>query len=180
VAVSKIPTSVLITCIVFALIGALWGAHAAGLINLLPVLADLPVLGSYFATDEAIQNAEISPLEEENKGLNAKILELEKQLVDFQTKESKYQDEIKNLREQISQLEKQIQTLTDKEKNAAKTVEYYGQMKPKEIAPIFENLDDEKVVEILLGLEADHAAKILAELDPMRAAKLTKILTDNN
>lgn len=178
-AIPKLPMSVIIICIIFALIGGLWGAHAAGLLNLTPILADLPVIGSHFKVDDEGTDMEISPLEEENNILKATIHELETQLANFEVTQSTNQEEIANYKNQISQLESKIETLENKKENTTKMVELYSQMKPKEIAPILENLDDEKVAEILVSLNADHAAKILAEFDPLRAAKLSNLLTDN-
>jgi len=176
----KIPINIVIICIIFALIGALWGSHAAGLLNLTPILADLPIIGGYYAVEDDGVSMEISPLEDENKVLKEKIQELESQLANFQTIEMKYQEDIVDYNNQIAELENKIKTIEEKEVSSTKMVEYYSQMKPKEIAPIFDNLDDEIILDILVKLDANIAAKILAELEPLRVAKLTRLLTDNN
>ncbi|KJS23490.1 MAG: hypothetical protein VR72_01350 [Clostridiaceae bacterium BRH_c20a] len=178
--VPKIPINIVIICIIFALIGALWGSHAAGLLNLTSVLADLPIIGGKFAVVDEGVSVEISPLEDENKALKEKIQELESQLANFKTTEMKYQEEIAEYNNQISKLENQIKIIEEKEVSSAKMGEYYSQMKPKEIAPIFDNLDDEIILDILVKLDANIAAKILAELEPLRVAKLTRLLTDIN
>jgi flagellar motility protein MotE (MotC chaperone) len=180
VALPKIPVGVIIICILFALIGALWGAHAAGLINLIPVLSDLPVVGTYFTTGANEDNFKISPLEEENKKLKEQIIKLEKQLADVLTKENELNQEIETYRKQIIDLDNQIKILHEEQKKMLKLAEYYGQMKTKEVVPIFDNLDDEIVISILSRLDSKRAAEILAEMDPLRAAKLTKVITDIN
>jgi flagellar protein FlbB len=180
VAIPKIPTSVIITCLIFALIGALWGTHVAGLLDLTQALAHLPIVGKYFEKEANETIAEISPLEEENDNLKETVQMLQAQLADYQMLEYKYQAEITSLENKIVQLENQLNAEMEKEANHAKVVDFYREMKPKEIAPILENLDDDRVIDILIRLESSHAAKILAELDPLRAAKLFNLLTDNH
>lgn len=174
----KIPIGVIIICIIFTIIGVLWGSHAAGLINLTPALADLPIVGDNFKA-EGEKDTEISPLEEENNKLTVKILELEKKVADLEALDAQYNESIKNYQNQIFQLESEIKELKLKEEKTTKMVELYSQMKPKEIAPIFENLNDEVVLDLLIRLDANLAADILAELDPLRAAKLSNLFTDN-
>jgi len=180
VALPKIPASVIVICILFAVIGGLWGSHAAGLINLTPVLSDLPVIGNYFIDEVQIDTNSISPLEIENKKLKERISKLGNELTNSQANETNYKEEINKLQNELSSLEAQIKMLQDQEKNALKLAEYYGQMKPKEVVPIFDNLDDDTVLSILTKMESSQTAKILAELEPLRAAKLTKVLTDIN
>ena len=89
-----------------------------------------------------------------------------------------YVTEIGELNKQIELLQNENMKLKTQDENINNFVSYYQEMKPKEIVPIFENLDDEMVLKIMVRLESNHVAKILAEMEPMRAAKLTKNLTD--
>ena len=100
-------------------------------------------------------------------------------MTDLEAAETQYLANIEKYQNLVSDLESKIEELEKKEEKTIKMVEFYSQMKPKEIAPIFENLDDSKVLDILLKLDADLAAGILAELDPIRAAKLSSLFTDN-
>ena len=88
--IPRIPIGVIIVCIVFSIIGALWGSHAAGLINLSPVLKQLPLIGDSFELEEGANPVEISPLEEENAALKAIIQELEKKVTDLEAAETQY------------------------------------------------------------------------------------------
>ena len=59
----KVPISIIIVCIIFAILGGLWGAQVAGVIDIKALLGKLPFI------EEPVEDAqvEISPLEEENK-----------------------------------------------------------------------------------------------------------------
>lgn len=177
--IPRIPLGVLIICIIFSIIGALWGSHAAGIVNLTPILKELPFIGDSFVSEEDANPVEISPLEEENADLKKIIHELEKKVIDLEAAEAQYLADIEKYKNLVSDLENKIEVLESKEEKTIKMAEFYSQMKPKEIAPIFENLDDSKVLDILLKLDADLVAGILAELDPLRAAKLSNLFTDN-
>lgn len=72
----KVPISVIIVCIIFAILGGLWGAQAAGVLDIKGFLGKLPFIEE---TEENPQ-IEISPLEEENKKLQEEITELKLQL----------------------------------------------------------------------------------------------------
>lgn len=73
-----------------------------------------------------------------------------------------------------------------KEEQASKEVEDYAQayseMKPKEAAAIFEEMTDNLALaaQILDIMEPDDRGKILGVMDPVVAAKLTKIMKPDN
>ncbi|MFZ7104595.1 MAG: MotE family protein [Peptococcaceae bacterium] len=176
--VPKLPIKVIIVCVFFAIIGALWGSHAAGLIDLTPFLTDLPVVGKYFPEESEETITNISPLEEENEELKDKLTEMENKLAETTAKETTLQQTIEEYKAQIAEIEEEKQSLIDQENKAVLLADYYQNMKPKEVVPIFDNLDDEIVISILAKMEVSQVAKIIAELDPIRAAKLTKTITD--
>ncbi len=75
-------------------------------------------------------------------------------------------------------LYKQVLLKLEKDKELLDYVSMYSQMKPKAAAAVFDNMTDNfnLVAEILLTMESDAAAKILAAMDASNAAKLTKIM----
>lgn len=54
--------------------------------------------------------------------------------------------------------------------------EVYNEMRPKEVAAILAEMDDDFVVRLLDGMDEDQVARTLAEMDPARAARLSWIL----
>ena len=74
---------------------------------------------------------------------------------------------------------KQVLLKLEEEKEVTDYVSMYSQMKPKAAAKIFDELtatDGIMLSKILLKMETDAAAKILAAMDSANAAKLTKIM----
>lgn len=54
--------------------------------------------------------------------------------------------------------------------------EIYQAMRPEDAAAVAESLDDALLVELLETMETAQAARLLAELDPERAARLTRLV----
>ena len=79
------------------------------------------------------------------------------------------QQELIALREYKSQRENLII-------NTKQLASYYREMKPEAVVNIMNNMDDNTVLLILPLLETDQSGKILALMDPQRAALLTQIL----
>lgn len=59
-------------------------------------------------------------------------------------------------------------------KTLDKVVQSYSSMKPADVATRFDGLADDDVVQILLRMDPTDAGKVLAALDPWRAARLTE------
>jgi len=62
----------------------------------------------------------------------------------------------------------------DAEKATADLAKIYSSMKPQSAAMVMVNLDDVTFQKVLAKLNTRQAAKILAYVDPMRVARLTK------
>jgi len=54
--------------------------------------------------------------------------------------------------------------------------EVYNGMRPKEVAAILAEMDDDFVVRILDGMDENQVARTLAEMEPARAARLSWVL----
>ena len=87
-----------------------------------------------------------------------------------------------DLQSQMEQLKKLKQELEEQRKGAegkkqeqtAKVVKMFEAMPAEEAAKTLEKLDDDTAVLILISLKAKSAGKVLAQIDPARAAALSK------
>lgn len=76
-----------------------------------------------------------------------------------------------------AEIEKQQQEQQAAEKKrVARLARLYGEMKPKAAADIMAALNDDVTIAILQKLDDAQAAKILAEFDPEKAARLTRVM----
>jgi flagellar motility protein MotE (MotC chaperone) len=62
----------------------------------------------------------------------------------------------------------------DEAKRISRLARLYGEMKADEAVPIINQLDDSTVLAIFGKMEDGQVAKILAQLDARRAARLTQ------
>jgi flagellar motility protein MotE (MotC chaperone) len=84
-------------------------------------------------------------------------------------------------RKQLETLKAQIDSLTaavNQQDNTRLTqvAQLVETMKPAQSAPILKNMPDNMIVDMLLRMKQKQAAKILAALEPDRAARLTQIM----
>lgn len=76
-----------------------------------------------------------------------------------------------------AEIEKQHQEQQAAEKKrVTRLARLYGEMKPKAAADIMAALSDDVTIAILQKLDDAQAAKILAEFDPEKAARLTRVM----
>lgn len=172
----KLIITIVILGIVFALIGLLLAMNASGVFDLKAALSDMPIIGDRFKVEDPVMV--VAPLEDENKQLRNEIEELEglisekdKELTSFDQERQEYEDQITTLEERISEIEQ-------KDIQSDQLAQIYGKMDEEEAVRIFDNLDDDTVVNILLKVPSEKTASFLSEMDPTRAAKLTAVLTD--
>lgn len=123
-----------------------------------------------------------SRLQEENRQLKAQIANLQKQLAALKSeKESMVRKQSELEQKLLSQADTggkaAGQNDTGPESSFKQLAKYYAEMKPKQAVAIMDKLDDETVIGILINLENDQTAKILATMDPKRAARLVNKLT---
>lgn len=175
-ALPKIPVGLIVLCLLLAILGGLWGVHASGLINLNTVLQDLPFVGKNFVEDEFVEI--ITPLEKENEALQGEINKLQQEISNLKKEKKELEAKALALEKQAQGLDKKVNSLQKEEKEVFKLADYYNAMKAKEIVPIFEGLEDDLVLKILLQLEDKKVGQILAEMDPMRAAIITRSLSN--
>jgi len=66
----------------------------------------------------------------------------------------------------------------DYNQKVRKYVNIVDKMKPKDTATVFARLDDEFVVQVLMRMKERNAAKVMSEMPPARAARLSKMIMD--
>lgn len=172
----KLIMTIIVLGLFFALIGLLLAMNATGVFDLKAALADLPVIGNRFKTEDPLMVVE--PLEDENLQLEKEIIELKAMIVEKENLVSAFDKEREDYELKISLLKKEIDTVKQKDIQSDKLAQIYGTMKDKQAVQIFNNLDDETVISILMKIPSEKTAAFLAGMDPMRAAKLTAVLTD--
>lgn len=121
-----------------------------------------------------------SKLQEENRQLKAQVAGLQKQLAALKSeKEAMVQKQLELEQKLLSQADTKDKAAAQSstESSFKQLARYYAEMKPKEAVAIMDKLDDETVIGILINLENDQTAKILATMDPKRAARLVNKLT---
>lgn len=64
-------------------------------------------------------------------------------------------------------------------KRVGKLSRLYGVMKPEEAVPILNQLDDQEILVIFSKMEEEQVAKLLANFDSKRAARLTQAMLKN-
>lgn len=116
---------------------------------------------------QALQVATQAMLDQKEAALKAREAEVAAVLSRVEEKEQR----IRRLVKQNEEVLKQIKSAKDD-----KIAETYAKMKDSKAAPIIENLSDEKAATILFSLESKDMGKILAKMNPTRAAELTAIL----
>ena len=143
-------------------------------------LYNLPVIGEYFvrppeepadmaAQPEGASDGAAQPAGQPSSG--AKAQEASSANVPAQPTESKpillTQAEIEKQHQEQQAAEK---------KRVTRLARLYGEMKPKAAADIMAALNDDVTIAILQKLNDAQAAKILAEFDPEKAARLTRVM----
>ena len=81
--------------------------------------------------------------------------------------------------QQTAVQQESAQTGTNEQKTGIrKLAKIYEAMRPEEAAPILARMDDEEIVEILLRMRQRSAAKLMSNLDPVIAARISKRIGD--
>ncbi len=116
-------------------------------------------------------------LDEKNDLLNQKEKEVEEKLKNlaakeeaFKTLQAEEKKRLKNLIEENEEILREIKQAKD-----SKIGETYSKMKDSKSALILENLPTQNALEILMALKPQELGKILAKMDPKKAAALTEL-----
>ncbi|MGL2863397.1 MotE family protein [Helicobacter pylori] len=116
-------------------------------------------------------------LDEKTDLLNQKEKEVEEKLKNlaakeeaFKTLQAEEKKRLKNLIEENEDILREIKQAKD-----SKIGETYSKMKDSKSALILENLPIQNALEILMALKPQELGKILAKMDPKKAAALTEL-----
>ncbi len=116
-------------------------------------------------------------LEEKSNLLNQKEKEVEEKLKNLTAKEEAFKNlqaaEKKRLENLIEENEDILREI--KQAKESKIGETYSKMKDSKSALILENLPTKNALEILMALKPQELGKILAKMDPKKAAALTEL-----
>ncbi|GAA7177196.1 MotE family protein [Helicobacter pylori] len=122
-----------------------------------------------------IENARL--LDEKSDLLNKKEKEIDEKLKNlaakeeaFKTLQTEEKKRLKNLIEENEEILREIKQAKD-----SKIGETYSKMKDSKSALILENLPTQNALEILMALKSQELGKILAKMDPKKAAALTEL-----
>ncbi|WRG58667.1 MotE family protein [Helicobacter pylori] len=122
-----------------------------------------------------IENARL--LDEKSDLLNKKEKEIDEKLKNlaakeeaFKTLQTEEKKRLKNLIEENEDILREIKQTKD-----SKIGETYSKMKDSKSALILENLPTKNALEILMALKPQELGKILAKMDPKKAAALTEL-----
>lgn len=170
---------IIVIVLVVIFVPMFWAARATGF-NVQALLSKMPVTSLFIEapTEETPLRVPVSPLEIENKELQGKIVEQQEQLSAFEIENNLLKAENEKIQKELSDLAADLKEEADVKVNMEYTAELYRDMKPDAIVRIMDNMDDEKVLLILTELDTSQSSKILAQMDPQRAALLTKLLIE--
>ena len=126
-------------------------------------LYNLPIVGEYFVKSEPTQEeAENSPVTDVKPN------------PDKDKKEVKSDKQVKLTKKEIEEQMRQREAA--EQKRLSKIARLYNEMKPQDAAEALDVLSDDLAVAILQKMDEGSAAKVLAEFEPSKAARLTQLL----
>ena len=131
--------------------------------------------------------------EKEKVALEAEIKDKEAEIKSLESVVDSSDQTIKQAEAEKQQLQKQLDDLLNPQNttttqgtgqgtttNFNEVVKTYEVMSPKKSAPILAKMSDVDAVEILANLKAETVAKVLEQMTPVDAARLTKKLKDQS
>ena len=129
-------------------------------------LYNLPIIGEYFVKP--------APTEEDMANTPAEDVKPDPKADDKNKDKDKQSKKVQLSKKEI---EKQMKDREAAErKRVSKLARLYNEMKPADSAAAMDQLDDDTCIAILQRMDEGQAAKILAEFDASKTARLTKIM----
>ena len=176
----SISLKLIILCLVAMVIGGLWAADQAGMIELNLAFQKLPVLNKYVKEPAPVSSSPvISPIELENQKLRNDLKDLEAKFAAFENEKTRLLEQIYQLQQELTELRAYKERNENKAIQAKELALYYNEMKPEAVLKVMENLDDDTVITILPLLNKEQTGKILGLMEPQRAARITQLLLGN-
>lgn len=125
-------------------------------------LYNLPIVGQYFVKPE--------PTQEDMENVPAEDVKPDKDKKDDKQQSKKVTISKQEIEAQMKERE------AAERKRVSKLARLYNEMKPKDAADAMDALDDDLCIAILQRMDEGNAAKVLAEFDSAKTARLTQIM----
>lgn len=130
-------------------------------------LYNLPIIGDYFVkpapNQDEMDNTPVEDVKPDNK---------------TDDKDKKQSKKVTISKEEI---EKQMKERDAAErKRVSKLARLYNEMKPSDAAAALDALDDDLIITILQRMDEGTAAKVLAEFEPSKTARLTQLMYEGS
>ncbi len=159
----------------FCLAGILWGAEGSGVIDCnvifeqrkAEILREIEKIDEQQQSLQALQQATQSVLDQKDADLKKREAILNEEKKAIEQKEA----DIQALLKKNEKILKEI-----KEATQSKLGETYAGMKDSKSSAILENLPEIEAARILFSLDTKVVSKILAKMNPQKAASLTQII----
>lgn len=146
--------------------------------------SNIPVVSSFIKTDEQIKSEEleakleatIATQKEEIEQLTQSIDNLEATIEQLERENIKLEKQNQSEEKKLEEIEEQSNV---KEDTLKKLSASFKKMNKKQAALIFQDLDSETAIALLNKLSNDVRGGILEEMEPKKAAELTKLYIDS-
>lgn len=99
--------------------------------------------------------------------------------VRLETERRALERQMEALKQEEARIERRLAALEEAERRAEgleRLRELYAAMRPEEAAVAAAELDDGLLVELLQGMDAARAARLLGQMDPERVARITRLM----
>ncbi|SHM10601.1 Flagellar motility protein MotE, a chaperone for MotC folding [Caldanaerovirga acetigignens] len=174
----KIAIFGLIVLLILAIIFAGWFLISRSKsLPLSSMMTRIPFVGARLVKSSSNEQSLVEQLEKEKSLLDAEWQKLNRQASEINKKQKELEKKEWELNEREAKLNQEkarVEQTLDDIKNIA---QYYELMAPNKAATIMETLEDEVVIRIFKNMKKEAVAEILANMDPKKAAALTKKLS---
>ncbi len=146
--------------------------------SLKAILSKVPILNKKIIQQDASADAnkeeEKQQILQEKEKIKEEWAAIEKQKLELQNKEA----ELKQKEAELEAKEQEIQVNKEKLEtqiaNVKNLAQYYELMDASSAAKILQNVEDEFLIQLFQNMKKDAVAEILSNLDPKKAASVTK------
>lgn len=175
----KLVITIIAAILIMLVVGLLFYFNIGGISNLtLKYFSTVPILKGLIQvkpttnyTDELKRlTDELNAKQKELQNAEASLSDKQKQIEALQSQLQQQQNDFNNLKLQVNSKKTDLKTLAT----------YYENMDPQDAANILNQITDNNIlIGILSNMSKDNASQILEQLDPKKAADITKILYTN-
>jgi flagellar protein FlbB len=136
----------------------------------------IPFVSAKLTESESKKNLDMlkETLDKEKTRIESEWVTIEQQMRDIEDKKNildKKEQELTDLEHQLTGLKTQLETSLKDIKDVA---QYYELMEPNNAAKILNDLEDDFIVHLFKNMKKESVSRILANLDPKKAASVTK------